>query len=135
MKILNILIKENAMEMYRDLTGIQSVVLHRVVTGKTTYETASPRERETMEQLVDLGLLDSYYEPTKLGRGVVYLSQNKQGSYEAREIQRRMQAMGREPFNGTRRYTDHGDNDDLDADDVPSASIGARAIDSGAIVR
>lgn len=136
MQILKVLIKESAMDMYRDLTGNQSTVLYRVVTGKTTPDTASPRELKIMDELVDLGLLDTYFEPTKLGRGVVHVSDHKHGSQEGREIQKRMQALGQKPYEGNRRYSevgDHGDN--IDGEEVPNLASGARAIDSGAIVR
>lgn len=117
MKILKILLNENAMDLYRDLTANQNTVLNRVVGGKVTFDTASPREQAVMDELVDLGLLDMAYEPTKLGRGVSHIAGNKHGSYDGREIQRRMAALGREPFSGDRSYTAVGDRgDELDSD-------------------
>lgn len=136
MKILNILLAESAMLAFRDLTDLQTTVLRRVVLGKSTYQTASPREQAVMDELVDFGLLsDLSFEATPRGVKVAELAA-KHGSTEGKEIQRRSAALGATPFEKDRRYSTVGDASDVvDPNEVPDITGQARQIDRGAIVR
>lgn len=121
---------------YRDLDPMQLAVLQRVVSGKVTDETASPRELGVMDQLVDFGLLDGLsYAPTEIGVRAANI-QAKRGPRDAAQIQRRMKALGQEDGFKPRRYTDVGDIGDAiePGDDMATTSAGARSIDRGEIV-
>ena len=136
MKILNVLINESAALAYRDATDIQSTVLMRVASGKSSYETASPREQAIMDELVDLGLLQNLsFEPTQKGATVANMAA-KLGPRDARIAAQRKAAAGIKPVQGDGRYTDVGDAGDAiePGDDMVSLSHGARSISRGDIV-
>lgn len=137
MKILNVLINESAAEAYRNIDDMQTTVLMRVASGKSSYDTASPREQGIMDALVDLGLLqDLSYEPTQKGSMVANMAM-KYGPRDARIMARRKEAAGIKPVKGDGRYSEVGDSSDAvdPGDDMVSISQGARSIDRGAIVR
>ena len=137
MKILNVLINENAALAYRDLSDAQTIVLMRVAAGKTHYDTASPREQAIMDELVDFGLLQNLsYEPTMRGSAVVNMA-NKYGPRDARMLAQRKAAAGIKPVRGDGRYSEVGDSsDNVEAgDDMVSMSDTARSVDRGEIRR
>jgi hypothetical protein len=137
MKILNIILNESAVAMYRDLTDTQSIVLIRAASGKTTYETASEREQGVMDELAELGLLnDLSYEPTQKGQAVAELA-HKYGPRDSRIMAKRNAAAGRAPVKGDGRYSDVGDHGDSiePGDDMVSMSQSARTIDRGELAR
>ncbi len=109
MKILNVLINESAALAYRDISDMQTTVLMRVASGKSSYETASPREQGIMDELVDLGLLQNLsYEPTQKGSMVAGMAM-KHGPRDARLMAQRKTAAGIKPVQGDGRYTEVGD--------------------------
>lgn len=118
MKIQDVLVTENAIVAYRDLTDAQATVLIRVTQGKSTFETGSPREQAIMDELASLGLLnDLSYEPTNMGAQVASMAARR-GPRDARVQQQRLQASGRKPVQGDGKYSEVGDTGDgLDADD------------------
>lgn len=120
MKILNVLINENAGLAYRDISDIQTTVLMRVASGKSSYETASPREQGVMDELVDLGLLTNLaYEVTDKGSLVAGMA-NKHGPRDARLMAQRRAAAGRKPVQGDGRYSEVGDaGDNISGDMAP----------------
>jgi hypothetical protein len=117
MKLVTLL-NENAMLAYRDLDDIQLTVLRRLATGKVDAETASPREQAIMDQLADLGLVDSMsYEPNESGLKVADLVQ-RYGSRDARQVHNKMQKLGATDFGAPRKFTDVGDTgEDIGNDD------------------
>lgn len=111
MKILTVLLTESAIAAYRELDDTQSIVLMRLASGKTTGDTASPREKAVMDQLADFGLVnDLSYELTQQGAAVANLAQ-KYGPRDARMVQARVAKVGQTPapFEKDRKYSSVGD--------------------------
>lgn len=132
MKILKVLVTENAAVAYRDLSDIQTITLMRVAAGKTEYDTASPREQGIMDELVDFGLLNMSYEPTPTGLRVAQMGQ-KYGPRDARRLSQRNAAAGVSPVVGDGRYSDVGDRGE-DLDDAGVAAVSGDELRSGAVM-
>lgn len=134
MKILNVLINESAALAYRDISDIQATVLMRIASGKSSFETASPREQGIMDELADLGLLQHLsYEPTQQGSMVANMA-TKHGPRDARILAQRRAASGAKPVQGDGRYTDVGDrSDNIEGDDI-AAPVSGDALRSGAVM-
>lgn len=106
MKILKVLVNENAMLNWRDLSAIQSTVLFRVAQGKTMYETGSQREQDTMDELADLGYLVSMSnELTPKGMDIANIIA-KHGPHDAFKMRRHPGAHAN--VKGDGKFTDVG---------------------------
>jgi hypothetical protein len=133
MKILNVLINESAALAYRDISDMQTTVLMRVASGKSSYETASPREQGIMDELVDLGLLQNLsYEPTQKGSMVAGMA-TKHGPRDARIMAQRKAAAGIRPVQGDGRYSEVGDRGD-GMDDETLAPVSGDDLRAGAVL-
>lgn len=122
MKITELL-TENAMLAFRDLTSLQVAILKRLVDGRLSADTASPREMQALEDLATLGLVDDLtFSLTQQGERVAELGR-KYGSFERKTAAHRDAALGRKPFGARRGYTDNGDLDDVEIDDVDSLRL------------
>lgn len=130
MKILNVLINESAALAYRDISDLQTTVLVRIAQGKTSPETASPREQAIMDELVDLGLLVNLsYELTQQGAAVANMGA-KYGPRDARQMAQRKAAAGVKPVQGDGRYSEVGDvSDNIEGEAV--AGVTGRGLGIG----
>ena len=116
MKILKVLIKEGAGELYRALDNMQATTLVNVADGKIDLGRIRPNTQMVMDQLVDFGALDSGYMPTSTGQMVANMVR-KHGPRDARRDARRNAAAGIVPAKGDGRYSDVGDiGDNLDGE-------------------
>lgn len=67
MKLLSAIILENEGFSLNDLNTIQQMALKRAYLGKIDFENISEKEREILDSLVNLGLVDEVYDVTPEG--------------------------------------------------------------------
>lgn len=90
---------------YRDLNSMQVAVLIKLAKGTLSEETASPRELAVLDSLINLNLVDDFYNLTKSGERAAQLG-IKYGSFDRRRAAKQVAS--------TPTSTDVEDNIDFD---------------------